>query len=40
MAPDSLAVWGGERSPDGNAILLEIAEGDPVTRRPKQTDIG
>ena len=36
---DSLLVWGGERSPDGNAIVLEIAERDPVTRRPRQTDI-
>ena len=39
MATGFAAGVGGERSPDGNAIVLEIAERDPVTRRPKQTDI-
>ncbi len=37
--PETLRVWGGERSPDGNAVVLEIADRDPVNQRPTQTDL-
>ena len=36
---ETLLVWGGELSPDGQAVVLEVADRDSTTRRPRQTDL-
>ena len=34
-----LHVWGGERTPDGRAVVLEVADLDTLTAKTGQTDL-